>query len=122
VWKKVSDTIEVISKILSGVASMVAFGASSVKNPVAADWMSFGSGCIGTLSLTLMLFSNYSGKVSRLRTNELNSILRHIGITPVAQITSGQDAEDLEDMETTPRTNKASFNRSLLDIKREEPS
>lgn len=101
---------------------MVAFGASSVKNPVAADWMSFGSGCIGTLSLTLMLFSNYSGKVSRLRTNELNSILRHIGITPVAQITSGQDAEDLEDMETTPRTNKASFNRSLLDIKREEPS
>ena len=118
-WKRARDTIEVVSKILGGLASVVAFGASAIKDPVAADWMSFGSGCIGTLSLTLMLFSGYSGKVSRLRTRELNNILKYIGVTPVAQIASSADAEDIqEDLEAAP-TSTSQFNASLLNtIKR----
>lgn len=103
--------IEVTSKVLGGLASIVAFGASAIKDPVASDWMSFGSGCIGTLSLTLMLFSNYSGGVSRLRTKELNSILKYIGVTPVAQIASSPDGDEIqEDMETA----RSSFNASML--------
>ena len=94
VWKRTRDIIEVVSKVLGGLASIVAFGASSIKNPAASDWLSFTSGCIGTVSLTLMLFSNYSGRVSRLRTRELNSVLKYIGVTPVAQIASNPDAEE----------------------------
>jgi hypothetical protein len=118
-WKKTRDVIEVASKILSGLGSIVAFGASSVKDPVASDWMAFGSGCIGTLALTLMLFSSYSGRVSRQRTRELNNVLRVIGVTPVAQIASSTDAGDspqeLEedaDIETAPSA--STFDASLL--------
>lgn len=113
-WKKASDSIEVASKIMSGLASVVAFGASSVKHPVASDWMAFGAGCIGTLSLTLMLFSNYSGRLSRQRTRELNNILKIAGVTPVAQIASATDADDAQqDLEAAPSTR--TFDASKLD-------
>ncbi len=122
-WKRTRDTIEVVSKVLSGLASIVAFGASAIKNPVAADWMSFGSGCIGTLSLTLMLFSNYSGSVSRLRTRELNNILKYIGVTPVAQIASSPDAEEIiQDDIDTVRSSRLSFDASLLNTIKQEDS
>lgn len=69
---------------MSGVASVVAFAASSVKgSPVVTDWMAFGSGCMGTLSLVLLLFANYSAKAARDRTRELNAILRVVGVTPM---------------------------------------
>ena len=120
VWKKVKDNIEVVSKIMSGLASVIAFGASSIKDPSASDWMAFGAGCVGTLSLTLMLFSSYSGKVSRQRTRELNNILRLAGVTPVAQIASATDAdaEDMQrDLEAAPST--TTFDPSMLNtIKR----
>ena len=117
-WKKARDNIEVASRIMGGLASVVAFAASSLKSPVASDWMAFGSGCIGTLSLTLMLFSSYSGRVSRQRTRELNNILRLIGVTPVAQIASSTDADDAQqDLEAAPST--ITFDASLLNpIKR----
>ena len=101
---------------MSGLGSVVAFGASSIKDPAASDWMAFGAGCIGTLSLTLMLFSSYSGRVSRQRTRELNNVLRVIGVTPVAQIASATDAEDAEDLpadlEEAPST--TAFDAALL--------
>lgn len=114
VWKKAKDNIEVVSKVLSGIASVVAFGASSVRNSYASDWMAFGSGCIGTLSLTLMLFSNYSGRISRQRTRELNTILKSIGVTPVVQIaSSGDEGEEGHDNEIQPSTS-GGFDKSLL--------
>ena len=110
-WKRTRDIIEVTSKVLGGLASVVAFGASAIKEPDASNWMSFGSGCIGTLSLTLMLFANYSGGISRLRTKELNSILKYIGVTPVANIVSNPDGDEVqENMETA----RSSFNASML--------
>lgn len=115
-WKKTRDHIEVASKVLGGLASVVAFGASSIKNPDASDWMAFGSGCIGTLSLTLMLFSSYSGKVSRQRTRELNNILKAVGVTPVAQIVSSTEADEGPDLEAAPCS--TAFDPSLLTVKR----
>jgi hypothetical protein len=115
-WKKSRDNIEVISKILSGVASVVAFGASSVDNAAAKEWMAFGAGCIGTLSLTMMLFSSYSGRVSRQRTRELNNVLKLAGVSSVPQIASATDPGD--DIEAPPMT---SFDASLLNpIKSQE--
>lgn len=115
VWKKARDNIEVASRIMGGLASVVAFAASSIKNPIASDWMAFGSGCIGTLSLTLMLFSSYSGRVSRQRTRELNNILKLVGVTPVAQIAS--EGEEAPDLEAAPSI--VTFDSSLLNpIKR----
>ena len=113
-WKRTRDVIEVGSKILAGLGSVVAFGASSIKDPTASDWMAFGAGCIGTLSLTMALFSSYSGRVSRQRTRELNNVLRVIGVTPVAQIVSATDADDTqqEDLEMAPSSTL--FDASLL--------
>ena len=118
-WKKTRDVIEVVSKIMSGLGSVVAFGASAIKDPIASDWMAFGAGCIGTLSLTLMLFSTYSGRVSRQRTRELNNVLRAIGVTPVAQIASPTGAEetqeeDLEDNGLAPAPSSSTFDASML--------
>ena len=119
-WKRARDRIEVVSKVMGGLASVVAFGASAVKNPIASDWMSFGSGCIGTLSLTLMLFSNYSGRVSKLRTRELNTVLKYIGVTPVPQISSGLDTDEIDDSEVQLHPSQSGFDKSLLEIKRAE--
>jgi hypothetical protein len=88
-WKASRDLFEATAKIISGVASIAAFTASSI--PVADNvdtvkWVAFGAGCLGTLSLTLLLFANYSAKESRERTTELNALLRMAGITPMPQL------------------------------------
>lgn len=104
-WKRTRDIIEVSSKIVGGLGSVVAFAASSVHHPVATDWMSFGAGCIGTISLSLMLFASYSGYLSRQRTRELNNILKVAGVTQVPQ---------LVDQITNVGDIEAPFDRSLL--------
>lgn len=92
-WKVTRDTFEALSKIISGVASMVAFAAASIKDPTVADWLSFGSGCLGTTSLVMLLFANYSAKSSRARTRELNEILEVAKITPMPQLARETNAE-----------------------------
>ncbi len=78
-WKASRDLFEATAKIVSGFASVAAFTASSIPitdNGDTVKWVAFGAGCLGTLSLTLLLFANYSAKESRERTSELNALLR----------------------------------------------
>lgn len=88
-WKASRDLFEATAKIISGFASVAAFTASSIPitdNGDTVKWVAFGAGCLGTLSLTLLLFANYSAKESRERTSELNALLRMAGITPMPQL------------------------------------
>lgn len=97
-WKKTRDLFEALSKIVAGAASMVAFAASSLKDPTLSDWLSFASGCMGTTSLVMLLFAQYSAKTSRSRTRELNEILDRARITPMPQIATEPDRDgDAED-------------------------
>jgi len=99
-WRKTRNRIDVASKLCGGMASVVAYAASSVKSTVLTDWLSFSAGTIGTMSLVLMLFASYSGRISKDRTRELNSILRVVGVTPMPNtISATQDNDGDDDME-----------------------
>lgn len=87
-WKKTRDVFEALSRVISGLATITAFAASSTKDPTVSDWIAFGSGCLGTTGLVMLLFASYSGKSSRSRTRELNAILEMAKITPMPQIAS----------------------------------
>jgi hypothetical protein len=98
-WKASRDLFETTAKLTSGFASIAAFTASSipiVDNGFTIKWIAFGAGCLGTLSLTLLLFSNYSAKESRERTSELNALLRMAGITPMPQLALGDGGDIVE--------------------------
>lgn len=99
-WKVTRDTFEAGSKIVSSFATILAFAASSLKDPIATDWTSFASGCFGTMSLVMLLFAGYSGKSSRARTRELNDLLLHANITPMPQIAKDTGADDGDDLES----------------------
>jgi hypothetical protein len=116
-WKASRDLFEATAKVVSGFASVAAFTASALPisdNGDTVKWTSFGAGCLGTLSLTLLLFSNYSAKESRERTTELNALLRMAGITPMPQLAQmdGADTVDME-METTSIQPAASSSLSM---------
>lgn len=100
-WKRSRDSFEAVAKLISGMASVVAFAASSVKDSaVVTDWLAFCSGCMGTLSLVLLLFSNYSAKTARERTQELNAILRVAGVTPMPHLVQAPEDGMMEPMDT----------------------
>lgn len=106
-WKSSRDLFEATAKVVSGFASVAAFTASSIPvtdNGDTVKWVAFGAGCLGTLSLTLLLFANYSAKESRERTTELNALLRMAGITPMPQLAQidGTDTVDLETISIQP--------------------
>lgn len=98
-WKKMRDVFDAGSKLSSGLASMVAFGASSVGDSTLSTWLSFAAGSLGTLSLTLLVFAGYSGKTSRDRTKELNTLLKAVGVTPMPQVVTTGDAATTPDLE-----------------------
>jgi hypothetical protein len=75
-WKKLSDFCEGSSKILAGVANILAFSSGVY------DFreLSFASGCVGTASIVLSVFASYASGESRERTIRLNTTLDHVGL------------------------------------------
>jgi hypothetical protein len=103
-WKRQRDTIEVSSKVLGGVSTIIAFASSSVQLVNVASWLSFTAGALMTTSLVLQIFASYSAGISRQRTQELNIILKTLGITPIPQIVSSEadDRVDASPIGATP--------------------
>ena len=106
-WKKLSDICEASSKILAGVASVLAFssGVYDFKE------LSFASGCVGTTSIVFSVFASYASGESRERTIRLNTTLNHIGLKRLGMplFKSEQESEEgTEEQETTnpPKTPK----------------
>lgn len=75
-WKKAGDVCEAFSKVLAGIASILAFSSGVY------DYreLSFVSGCVGTISIVLGTFGTYANGESRERTIRLNTILNHVGL------------------------------------------
>jgi hypothetical protein len=92
VWKKFGDSCEAISKGLTGVSAVLAFAASAIRDTKTADILSFSAGSVGTIGLVLLTYSNYAIKESRERTQELNSILERIGVTPMPDIATQESS------------------------------
>lgn len=94
IWKRFGDSCEAISKGLTGVSAVLAFASSAIRDTRTADILSFTSGSIGTIGLVLLTYSNYAIKESRERTQELNTLLDRLGVTPLPDINS-QDSETM---------------------------
>lgn len=86
-WRRTGDVCEATSKALSGLASILAFAAGAYDNKE----ISFAAGCVGTVSLTFMIFASYSSREAKERTEQLNTVLRHVGV------------ENLPTIETEPQ-------------------
>lgn len=82
-WRRVSNSFEAIAKGLTAVSSVLAFAASATENVKTADILSFTAGTVGTVGLVLLTYSTYAIKESQQRTQELNTVLMSIGVTPV---------------------------------------
>jgi len=93
-WRKTGEFLEAGSKIMSGVASILAFAASSNISTPVSDSLAFSSGCIGTFSLVILTFSAYASKESRQRTVDLNKLLEKFEITPVPLLSAGTEIGD----------------------------
>lgn len=94
-WRKSGEFLEASSKIMSGVASILAFAASSNISLPVSDALAFSSGCIGTFSLVILTFSAYASKESRQRTTDLNKLLEKFNITPVPLLSAGTEIGDV---------------------------
>lgn len=75
-WKHCSDVCEAVSKVLAGAASVLAFSAGVYEEKA----LSFASGCVGTCSIVLGLFSSYASSESKERTVRLNVTLQRLGL------------------------------------------
>lgn len=87
-WRRVGDGCESVSRVLAGIASVLAFSATSFDH----KYLAFAAGCANTVGLVVLLFSNYAHKESRERTTQLNTILQAVGVTPMPYLTSSDSA------------------------------
>ena len=94
-WRKSGEFLEASSKIMSGVASILAFAASSNISTPVSDALAFSSGCIGTFSLVILTFSAYATKESRQRTMDLNALLGKFDITPVPLLSAATEIGEM---------------------------
>jgi len=69
-WLVISNWLDIIAQILVVAASILSFssGAYDMKE------LSFTAGCVGTASVALKGFSEYSGKQSQLKAAELKDL------------------------------------------------
>lgn len=81
-WKFIGDLTETLSRIFSGLGTILAFAAGFFNYSL----FSFIAGCFGITSLVLLQFSSYSMKESKERTDQVNILLEQIGIDKIANI------------------------------------
>lgn len=86
-WKKTSNIAELFSKILTGIATIIAFGAGAFTD---YTFLSFIAGCIGTVSLVCQQFSTYARGEARERISQANKILQILGIDSIPDVMDEQ--------------------------------
>lgn len=82
VCKFTGDLVENLSYITIGLTSIFSFAAGFFDN----IYLAFISGLFGVLSMSLLKFSYYAMKESRERTEQVNIILRRLGIEEIPDI------------------------------------
>lgn len=82
VCKFTGDLTENLAYISIGISSIFSFAAGFFDNM----YLSFISGLFGVISLSLLKFSSYSMKESKERTEQVNIILKKLGIEDIPDI------------------------------------
>ena len=86
-WRRASVASETLGKISSAAATVLAFAAASdLAGGDASRVIGFVSGSVGTLSMVLTLFANFSRAQSIERTDAINLILDGADIDPIPEI------------------------------------
>ena len=88
-WRKWSNAGEAASRLLAGAATVLAFAAGVYSS----DSLSFTAGSLGTVSLVCQTLSAYAARESKERTDQLNTVLEHVGVASVPRLTGGTDEE-----------------------------
>ena len=76
-WRKIYNITEALGHILIVVSTVFAF-AAGVYNELSS--LAFVSGCVSTISISLLKFSDYAAKESNERTSTLNKLLDRLDI------------------------------------------
>lgn len=79
-WRNIANGTETIGNILVAIGAMMAFAAGFYDH---INSLAFVAGCLSTASISFLKFSNYAGKESVERNEDLNILLRRIGINAV---------------------------------------
>lgn len=82
-----SNYTELFSKILSGASTVVAFAAGAYPD---YTYLSFVSGCIGTVAIVCQQISTYFNKQESERTEQANKILNIFGIGSIPDLDNEQ--------------------------------
>jgi hypothetical protein len=88
-WRRASVVSETLGKLASATATVLAFAAASdLAGGEASRIIGFTSGTVGTVSMVLVLFANFSRTQSIERSDALNLILEHAKIETIPEIAS----------------------------------
>jgi hypothetical protein len=87
VWQRVGDACETGGRFIAGIATILAFASSTYKD----DGLSFASGCVGTISVTVSVFGAYAHREARERLTRLNAVLRDVNVREVSDTPPLQD-------------------------------
>lgn len=79
-WQHIGDLCETGARFVAGVATILAFASSTYKN----EALSFSSGCVGTVSVTISVFGAYAHREARERLVRLNAVLRDVHVREVS--------------------------------------
>lgn len=79
-WQRVGDVCETGGRVIAGVATILAFASSTYKD----QGLSFASGCVGTISVTVSVFGAYAQREARERLTRLNAVLRDVNVREIS--------------------------------------
>lgn len=88
-WRNIANGTETIGNILVAIGAMMAFAAGFYDH---INSLAFVAGCLSTASISFLKFSNYAGKESIERNEDLNVLLRRIGINAVYESNNPGDS------------------------------
>jgi hypothetical protein len=78
-WERISDWFETLGKIVSGVAAIVAYASGFFESQSCnITYLSFVSGTIGILSITIVQIGTYCRKKSKIEESELKRIIKDL--------------------------------------------
>lgn len=86
-WLSMSNYAEVISKILSGTSTVVAFASGVYQY----QYLSFIAGCLGTIGIVSQQFSSYAKNETAERTEQANKILNILKIETIPDLSTMDD-------------------------------
>ena len=81
-WKIIGDLSEAFSQVFTATATILAFASGFFEY----SFLAFIAGCIGTSAIVLKQFSSYCMKESSERTQQVNRILKKLGLNEIPDI------------------------------------